>query len=59
MSAPAHSEQLKTLNETQKLTEASDLARQIGVSKELVSDLLSMLNLPVDEIERILFSTCE
>ncbi len=44
---------------TGHFTNASDLARQIGVSKKLVSDLLAMLNLPVDEIERILFSTCE
>ncbi|MFI3244418.1 MAG: hypothetical protein R3Y56_09220 [Akkermansia sp.] len=44
---------------TGHFTNAADLARQIGVSKKLVSDLLSMLNLPVDEIERILFSTCE
>ncbi len=44
---------------TGHFTNASDLASQIGVSKKLVSDLLAMLNLPVDEIERILFSTCE
>ena len=36
---------------------ASRLATQIGVSKSVVSELLSMLNKPVKEIERLLFET--
>lgn len=34
---------------------ASRLATQIGVSKNVLSDLLAMLNKPVKEIERLLF----
>ncbi|MDO4817057.1 MAG: hypothetical protein Q3986_01355 [Akkermansia sp.] len=34
---------------------ASRLATQIGVSKNVLSDLLAMLNKPVREIERLLF----
>ena len=34
---------------------ASELARAVGISKNVVSDLLAMLNKPVREIERLLF----
>lgn len=34
---------------------ASELARAVGISKSVVSELLSMLNKPVKEIERLLF----
>ena len=36
---------------------ASRLATQIGVSKNVLSDLLAMLNKPVAEMERVLFET--
>jgi len=37
---------------------ASELARCIGIQKHLLSDLLSLLNMPVAEIEKWLFETC-
>lgn len=42
---------------TGQFRSASDLARKMGVSRKLMSDLLGMLNLPVEEIERLLFET--
>ncbi len=40
---------------TGQFKNASRLATQIGISKNVVSELLSMLNKPVAEIERLLF----
>lgn len=36
---------------------ASELARAVGISKDVVSELLAMLDKPVAEIERLLFET--
>lgn len=36
---------------------ASELARAIGISKDVVSELLALLDTPVAEMERILFET--
>lgn len=36
---------------------ASELARAVGISKDVVSELLALLDTPVAEMERILFET--
>lgn len=42
---------------TGQFRSAADLARKLGMSRKLIGDLLAMLNLPVAEIERLLFDT--
>lgn len=48
---------LERLLGTGQFASASELARCIGVQKHLLSDLLALLNMPVEEIERWLFET--
>ncbi len=42
---------------TGKFKSPAALAAMLGISRSVVSELLGMLNLPVAEIERILFET--
>ena len=48
---------LEQLLGTGQFASASDLARSIGMRKHLLSDLLTLLNMPVKEIERWIFET--
>ena len=34
---------------------AADMANQVGINRSVLSDMLKMLDLPPDEIERLLF----